>query len=180
MSDLLGELQEEQPGQVGDAGIGVAQAQCHLADLPLDLHHVVQDQVAEHHQRVLPHRYRLVTQPGTRRMREVKKKKNSEPKRAKRLATITTRRKIVQLVGMWPNDVTQLPHTARGKLKPLHSGDAIQPHSTCFCLYKFLYCHNSTHHGVNECTTLFKARPKLNISKQISSVTCPTRKPWLV
>ena len=45
---------EEESGVVGYLLLLVLQAQGQLADLTFDLHHVVEDEVGEYHQRVLP------------------------------------------------------------------------------------------------------------------------------
>ena len=45
---LLRELVEKQLGHRGDSRVGVLQAPRHLADVTLDLHHVVQHQVGQH------------------------------------------------------------------------------------------------------------------------------------
>jgi hypothetical protein len=37
---------------------------CYYSHLPLDFDHVIENQVSEHHQRVVPHQHRLITQPG--------------------------------------------------------------------------------------------------------------------
>ena len=52
---LLSELMEEEVCKVLDAGVGVLQAQGHARDVALHLHHVIHDQVGQHHQAVLAH-----------------------------------------------------------------------------------------------------------------------------
>ena len=52
---LLCKLVEEEVRQVLDAGVGVLKAQSHSCNVPLHLHHVVHDQVGQHHQAVLTH-----------------------------------------------------------------------------------------------------------------------------
>jgi len=52
---LLSELMEEEVCEVLDAGVGVLQAQGHARDVALHLHHVIHDQVGQHHQAVLAH-----------------------------------------------------------------------------------------------------------------------------
>ena len=61
---LLRQLKEEEAGQVGDALHGVLEAEGQLANLALDLDHVVEDEVRQHHDRVLPHRLFRITQPA--------------------------------------------------------------------------------------------------------------------
>lgn len=43
---------EEEVCEVLDAGVGVLQAQGHACDVALHLHHVIHDQVGQHHQAV--------------------------------------------------------------------------------------------------------------------------------
>jgi len=52
---LLGKLMEEEVCKVLDAGVGVLQAQGHARNVALHLHHVIHDQVGQHHQAVLAH-----------------------------------------------------------------------------------------------------------------------------
>eukprot|EP00047_Mylnosiga_fluctuans_P014238 m.36647 g.36647 ORF g.36647 m.36647 type:complete len:388 (+) comp5401_c0_seq4:1504-2667(+) len=59
---LAGQLVEEQACEVRDAVVAVLKANGHLADLALDLDHVVEDQMRQHHQRVLAHARVLVAQ----------------------------------------------------------------------------------------------------------------------
>ena len=61
---LLGELVEEEAGVVGNLLLLVLQAQGQLADLTFDLHHVVEDEVGEYYQRVLPHCRGVVSEAG--------------------------------------------------------------------------------------------------------------------
>lgn len=46
---------EEERGQIGDSGFGVSQAQRQACNVALDLHHVIQDEVAQHHDRIFAH-----------------------------------------------------------------------------------------------------------------------------
>ena len=46
---LLGELVEEERGERRDSLVLVLEARSHLCDVPLDLHHVIENQVREHH-----------------------------------------------------------------------------------------------------------------------------------
>jgi hypothetical protein len=52
---LLGEFVEEDLGEAGHARIVVLQAQGQAGDVALHLHHVVEDQVRQHHQAVASH-----------------------------------------------------------------------------------------------------------------------------
>lgn len=50
---LLGHFREEELRQLFDAGVLVHQAEGQIADLPLDLDHIVEDQVCQNHHRRL-------------------------------------------------------------------------------------------------------------------------------
>lgn len=52
---LLSKLVEEEVCKVLDAGVGVLQAQGHARNVALHLHHVIHDQVGQHHQAVFAH-----------------------------------------------------------------------------------------------------------------------------
>ena len=55
LGGLAGELVEEDLCEAGDAGVLILQAQRQPRDVALHLHHVIQDEVREHHQAVLAH-----------------------------------------------------------------------------------------------------------------------------
>ena len=59
---LLRQLMEEEFGEVCNAWLSVFQAEGDGTDVSLHLHHVVEDEVAEDGQRVLPHQNRLINQ----------------------------------------------------------------------------------------------------------------------
>ena len=54
---------EEQFCQVGDARLGVLEAECHLADLTFHLYHVVENEVGERCHGVLADQRRAVSEP---------------------------------------------------------------------------------------------------------------------
>lgn len=55
----LGELREEEVGQVTDARLGIHEAQRDGRAVAAHLHHVVQDEVGEDHQRCLADQWTL-------------------------------------------------------------------------------------------------------------------------
>ena len=59
---LARELREEEPSQVSDAVVFALHADRHLVDLTLDLDHVVEDEMHEHHQSVLLYALVLIAQ----------------------------------------------------------------------------------------------------------------------
>lgn len=59
---LRGQVRKEELHEVRDAGLLVLEALGHLPELTLNLDHAIQDQVREHHQRVLFHHQVAVRQ----------------------------------------------------------------------------------------------------------------------
>jgi hypothetical protein len=55
------EFQEEEFGQAGDALVMVHYTRGHFTDLPLHFDHVIQDQVSQYLESVLPHCLGLVS-----------------------------------------------------------------------------------------------------------------------
>lgn len=53
LDGFAGELMEEQLGHGGYAGIRVPQAQGQACHMAADLHHVIQNEVRQHHQAIL-------------------------------------------------------------------------------------------------------------------------------